>query len=587
MTRSLQKDFFYETALDSLIYSIYCDGEGIFHGKAYKSPSSSTLRINVAQRIRDWLFSDMPDFREWDGQVAEHPEALRTFELRASDGTLLDTYTVLLDYSTPFTGTDMILSTPVNGHADARQKIFWSSFGTAARNIPVEVAADLHIDFYPAPPFYIDGTGGTLTVSYTANTDFTVSSTGDWFTVTDNGDGTLTITAQENEGEGRSGSICFSYFGGDFQTHTVCYRVVQGSYVNLCVESAVTYEVNIPDRSDDGPYYPGPWAWCEQLRYVNAPNLVSTTGGTFLACPNLEVALVPKLETAVGRGDTTYFYYPSGMFSECSSLTSIELPSIKYLGNATFAECPNLTSVTLGSGLTYVGTGVLYLGNSSTKTVTINYLGTRRQLDSATYANWRKSYRSRDIRILCTDGYALHTWNGDTFVRLTPPGYESITSDTIIHDTISASTNFGEYVEDVTVEGNNIRIEFRGTSTRQLPLNSLRIVGTGTAPTLYLKINGVSGNATVGMAVEIDMPSDGTVSIPASGLSQANITSFTVHPLQEIKLEGGSFASNSRLTYITFLGTKAQWNACVHYYQNWKRLSKITSIHCTDGNISV
>lgn len=258
------QDFFYTTASSSLTYVLTCDGEFVYTGRCVKSPSAAEMKINVAERVRDWTAQNMPDFRQFDGEVVQHPYAYRVFELRDDLGTLLETYGVLLDWGVPFTGADLIMSDPVNGHVDARQKIFWSSFGLNGRQIPIEFAADLHIVFNPAPPFVFSSDGGVMHISYTATTPFTLSQDGYWFTATAAG-GTLSLNAQINGDEQRTGSICFSYFGSDFQTHTVCYSVVQLANTGFTVSPALI-EWNYDRKYSDGVLY---------LTYKNEPG----TGG--------------------------------------------------------------------------------------------------------------------------------------------------------------------------------------------------------------------------------------------------------------------------------------------------------------------
>ena len=118
------EDFFFETTASTLDYMISTGGQVIFQGRAVKSPAKPVLRINVGQRVRDYLENEMPDFRDFDGVVVPHPDALLDFELQDVFGNPLETYRVLLDYTEDFTGSDMILSDPVNGHADPRQKLF-------------------------------------------------------------------------------------------------------------------------------------------------------------------------------------------------------------------------------------------------------------------------------------------------------------------------------------------------------------------------------------------------------------------------------------------------------------------------------
>ena len=122
---SSSKDFFYETSASSLSYYITVDDTPYYFGKVIKSPDSDNLRIYLGKRVQDYLDSHMPDFREYDGVVVPHPNQMRVFGLYSSDGTLLEKYTVLMDWD-GFEGEYGVITFHINGHADPRQKLFWT-----------------------------------------------------------------------------------------------------------------------------------------------------------------------------------------------------------------------------------------------------------------------------------------------------------------------------------------------------------------------------------------------------------------------------------------------------------------------------
>ena len=125
---SIAKDFYYETSASTLSYYITCNGRTVYSDVSVKPSDSPVNRICIRNRIADYLEIDMPDFRDYDGVVIPHPEQLRDFELYSSDGTLLETYRALLGYYDEWDGNvDEVLSDPVNGHTDPRQKIFWGA----------------------------------------------------------------------------------------------------------------------------------------------------------------------------------------------------------------------------------------------------------------------------------------------------------------------------------------------------------------------------------------------------------------------------------------------------------------------------
>ena len=119
-------DFFYTSSADTLDYYITVDAEEapIFQGKAVKNPQNGVLSINVARIVRDWLDTNMPDFRDFDGVLVPHPKQLREFYLYSDNRTLLEEYTVLMEYTRGWAGRKELDAEPVNGRSDPRQKIF-------------------------------------------------------------------------------------------------------------------------------------------------------------------------------------------------------------------------------------------------------------------------------------------------------------------------------------------------------------------------------------------------------------------------------------------------------------------------------
>ena len=122
--KNIYEDFFYEDAYStSLSYRIEdADGNVVFTGRAH---GTDGIRINVAQKIRDWLDNEIGDFREADGVFFEHPEALKVFSL-ISDGTVLGQWTVLFSWE-PWDGSLEYQSVSINGHASPAQKLFFAN----------------------------------------------------------------------------------------------------------------------------------------------------------------------------------------------------------------------------------------------------------------------------------------------------------------------------------------------------------------------------------------------------------------------------------------------------------------------------
>ena len=122
---SSSRDFWYEASSSALTYYIEVDGNAAYFGKAVSTTGNA--RINIGRRVSDYLETGMPDFREYDGVVVPHPRQMRVFNLKDSNGVLLGSYTVLLESDGSWTGRYGAIGSPVNGHADPRQKIFWTT----------------------------------------------------------------------------------------------------------------------------------------------------------------------------------------------------------------------------------------------------------------------------------------------------------------------------------------------------------------------------------------------------------------------------------------------------------------------------
>ena len=135
------QDAYYESSADTLEYIIRKGDEEVFRGVARKAPDTEYAYINVGIICRQYLNNQLPDIETLTGEyVMENSNAV--FDLYAVtmvreytcpeewldlvEETLIDSFYFLenWDYNTELTGnTDIILSEPINGHADCRMKI--------------------------------------------------------------------------------------------------------------------------------------------------------------------------------------------------------------------------------------------------------------------------------------------------------------------------------------------------------------------------------------------------------------------------------------------------------------------------------
>ena len=254
------RDFFYETTESALTYYITCEGVTIYSGVAVKSPNEPNLRINIGRRISDYLYTSMPDFREFDGVVVPHPEQLRDFILFDGEGNQLEEFRVLYEFSGEL-NESYLLSDPINTYADPRQKLFLTY---------TDAGSDSEF-FYVIPDRYLvsyDSSGETITLSVFTNIEgvtFTVSggTVGYDMAYTPT---SFTFTTRPNTGD--TPIIQEVYF----------YNVL-GTRI-FTVTLSQNYEVNDSFGSDQ---YNVPKLGCTEFAYTTYDNQPSSAFSTYCA----------------------------------------------------------------------------------------------------------------------------------------------------------------------------------------------------------------------------------------------------------------------------------------------------------------
>lgn len=371
---SSSADFYYETSASTLNYYITVNGEAIYNGKAVKSPDRDKISVNIGKRVRDYIRIGMPDFRDYDGVIVPHPEAMLIFNLFNLDsGELLDQYEVKIDETKEWEGEEGCMSEPINGHADPRQKIFYGYSSNISGDTPTP----------PTPPYPYESeyltfdiiSGGTLScLSQVRTTDFLYSFDGgsvweqfdlsDWVAVLNVNAGDKVMFKYGGEPAPVYADIFFSgstaYFnlegniqslryGDDFESvddSGTFAGIFAGTNVvsaeNLCLDatslreccyqnmfsecSSLVTPPKLPATSLSNLCYDNMFGGCTSL--TTAPELPATTlaegcySDMFNGCTNLTTP--PELPAT----SLTMYCYDS-MFEGCVSLTKApELPAI-------------------------------------------------------------------------------------------------------------------------------------------------------------------------------------------------------------------------------------------------------------------
>ena len=206
------QDIFYETTAEELVYSVRYLGNDIFYGRAVKSPSAATLRINISKICRDWVEAQVPSFNDGVYQGINYG----VFDLVSDEGTVLSQYGFLFnwDYEDVWDGQSFVMSKPINGRADSRMIMLYSVFeDTTGQTICREEEFIKKLRIIPS---YIEvsNTGVTRTITVESNYDYSVTVDDSWLHISPlsgtKGKTVFTLTVDENAlAQERYGTIHF------------------------------------------------------------------------------------------------------------------------------------------------------------------------------------------------------------------------------------------------------------------------------------------------------------------------------------------------------------------------------------------
>lgn len=166
------KDTFYEYSGDSLSFYILMEGAVIYQGKAYKSPSETSIKINVNKIAKDYLEQHITDFRDSDKVIHRHPQAFHFFDLYRTDGTLLETYGVLFDWEGTFDGSTKVLSDPIKRSISKEMKPLFSVFSLYGDTFYIDFGPAIRNTYFTllSTNLSINNAGGDYTIQW--DTDY-------------------------------------------------------------------------------------------------------------------------------------------------------------------------------------------------------------------------------------------------------------------------------------------------------------------------------------------------------------------------------------------------------------------------------
>ena len=154
-------DTVYTASTTGLSYYIQVDGETIFNGRAFARPNETVLSININKIVQNYLTNELPDFRSYSAITFEAEQACRVFYLYNTNGTLLETYTFLYDWS--YTdeanfNSSYIMSRPINNHFATGMFHFNTVLSAGTVTNSVETVSGEYCGDYAI--YYLNGYGG-------------------------------------------------------------------------------------------------------------------------------------------------------------------------------------------------------------------------------------------------------------------------------------------------------------------------------------------------------------------------------------------------------------------------------------------
>ena len=267
---------------------------------------------------------------------------------------------------------------------------------------------------------------------------------------------------------------------------------------------------------------------CSSLKSISVPdNVINIGWGAFRYCGNLEtVKLSNKLENI-----------NSEMFSGCYSLKTVTIPSsVTYIGDNIFENCNNLAYIT--------------------------YNGTKEQWNSINI----ETNISYEVEIRCTDGTINERKSTDS--------YEYAIKD---DNTVEITQYVGEPVDVKIAEELEDK---KVTSIRQYAFENCDSLKSISIPDSVTSI-GYGAFRNCGNLETVKL-SNKLESINSSMFYGCNSLKTITIPSSVTSIGYDAFEECSSLTYITYNGTKQEWNSINTEASIFDEIK----ILCTDGTIN-
>ena len=284
---------------------------------------------------------------------------------------------------------------------------------------------------------------------------------------------------------------------------------------------------------------------CSSLKSITISDSVTSIGSyAFCNCNSLTSITIPDSVTRIGSyafcncNSLTSITIPDSVtaieyaaFSNCTSITSVTIPdSVTSIGSYAFCNCNSLTSITIPDSVTRIGESV-FRDCTSLESITLPFIGASKTVRNGYDQVFGYIFGYTKQTTSYVDGaICQYAYNREYYHYYIPASLKTV----ILSDSVNSIFSNAFY----------------GCTS----LTSVTIV------------NGVTN---IGDSAFWGCSSLTSINIPEK------VTSI-----------GDNAFTGTSFTMVEYCGTKAQWDNIIKD-SNWRQYSKITSIKCSDGTITI